>query len=107
MDDTAASAGAGSPLPSTADLASDPSNPFTAVPIEVSVCVGKARPLVRDLVMLGENAVLTLDKRIDDPVDLYVGERLIARGVLEEKEGDKSGQLVVRLTEVADLQRNL
>lgn len=93
--------------PSAAALAADASNPFTSVPIEVSVCVGKARPLVRDLVMLGENGVLTLDRRVDDPVDLYVGERLIARGMLEEKEGDTSGQLVVRLTQVVDLQSQL
>lgn len=79
-------------------------NPFTAVPIEVSVCVGKARPLVRDLLTLGENALLTLDSRVDDPVELYVGERLIARGMLEEKEGDTSGQLVVRLTEILQYQ---
>lgn len=94
-------------VPSNAELASDATNPFTSVPIEVSVCVGKARPLVRDLVLLGENAVLTLDRKVDDPVDLYVGERLIARGMLEEKENDKNGQLVVRLTEVIDLQKSL
>ncbi len=82
----------------------DAKNPFTAVPIEITVCVGKARPLIRDLISLGENAVLTLDKSVDDPVELYVGDRLIARGMLEEKEGDTSGQLVVRLTEVIDLQ---
>lgn len=87
--------------------AADRSNPFTSVPIEVNVCVGKARPLIRDLVMLGENAVLKLDSRVDDPVELYVGERLIARGMLEEQDGDASGQLVVRLTEVIDLQKNL
>ncbi|AXI48595.1 hypothetical protein C1J03_22910 [Sulfitobacter sp. SK012] len=89
----------------TAMPATDTSNPFTAVSIEVTVCVGKARPLVRDLVMLGENAVLTLDRRIDDPVDLYVGDRLIARGSLEEQEGDNSGQLVVRLLEVIDAKK--
>ena len=88
-------------------LATDASNPFTSVPIEVTVCVGKARPLVRDLVMLGENAVLTLDRRVDDPVELYVKDRLIARGTLEEAEGDDSGKLVVRLTEIADLQQGL
>ena len=82
----------------------DPGNPFTAVPIEVSVCVGKARPLIRELVGLGENAILTLDSHVDDPVELYVGDRLIARGMLEEKEGDGSGQLVVRLTEILQLQ---
>jgi len=99
MDDTATT-------PAT-PLSAEPNNPFTSVPIEVSVCVGKARPLIRELVMLGENAVLTLDRRIDDPVDLYVGERLIARGLLEEKEGDSAGELVVRLTEVVDLQQQL
>lgn len=87
--------------------AADKSNPFTSVPIEVNICVGKARPLIRDLVMLGENAVLELDSKVDDPVELYVGERLIARGMLEEQEGAKSGQLIVRLTEVIDLQKNL
>ncbi|GFE49578.1 hypothetical protein So717_13310 [Roseobacter cerasinus] len=85
--------------------AAETSNPFTSVPIEVSVCVGKARPLIRDLVALGENAVLPLDRSVDDPVELYVGDRLIARGMLEEKDGDDaSGQLVVRLTEIVDLQ---
>lgn len=84
--------------------AADPRNPFTAVPIEVTVCVGKARPLIRDLVTMGENALLTLDSRVDDPVELFVGERLIARGMLEEKEGETPGQLVVRLTEILQLQ---
>jgi flagellar motor switch protein FliN/FliY len=88
-------------------LATDTSNPFTSVPIEVTVCVGKARPLVRDLVMLGENAVLTLDRRVDDPVELYVGDKLIARGTLEEAEGETNGQLMVRLTEVVDMQRGI
>lgn len=87
--------------------AADPRNPFTAVPIEVTVCVGKARPLIRDLVTMGENALLTLDSRVDDPVELFVGERLIARGMLEEREGDNSGQLVVRLTEILQLQPDL
>lgn len=82
-------------------------NPFVSVPIEVTVSVGKARPLIRDLVGLGENAVLTLDKRVEDPVELYVGDRLIARGQLEELDGEQAGQLAVRLTEIADLQNGL
>jgi flagellar motor switch protein FliN len=82
-------------------------NPFVCVPIEVTVSVGKARPLIRDLVSLGENAVLTLDRRVEDPVELYVGDRLVARGILEELDGDKAGQLAVRLTEIADLQNGL
>jgi len=85
-------------------LATDRANPFTAVPIEVNVSVGRARPLVRDLVLLGENAVLELDSHVDDPVELFVGNQLIARGFLEEAEGDDSGKLVVRLSEILDLQ---
>ena len=78
-------------------------SPFASVPIEITISVGKARPLIRDLLKLGRDAVLTLDKRVDDPVELYVGDRLIARGELEELDGDQKGQLAVRLTEVADL----
>ncbi|MBO9443059.1 FliM/FliN family flagellar motor switch protein [Phaeobacter italicus] len=85
----------------------DAANPFVSVPVEVVVSVGKARPLIRDLVNLGENAILTLDKRVEDPVDLYVGDRLVARGQLEEMEGEQAGQLAVRLTEIADLQSGL
>lgn len=76
---------------------------FTTVPIEITVAVGRARPLVRDLLMLEEGSVLLLDKRVEDPVDLYVGDRLIGSGVLEITEtGEKHGQLSVRLVEVND-----
>ena len=47
------------------------------------------------------DAVLPLDRRVDDPVELYVGDRLIARGELQELDGEQAGQLAVRLIEVA------
>lgn len=76
-------------------------HPLHRIPIEVLVSVGKARPLVRDLLRLGENAVLPLDRKIDDPVEVFVGDRLIARGELQELEGGEPGQLAIKLTEVA------
>ena len=82
-------------------------NPFTQVPIEISICVGRARPMVRDLLRLKQDAVLQLDTRVEDPVELYVGDRLIARGMLEELDGEQAGQLAVRLTEVAELNDGL
>jgi flagellar motor switch protein FliN len=82
-------------------------SPFSQVPIEIIISVGKARPLVRDLLRMGRDAVLTLDRKVDDPVELYVGDRLIARGELQELEGDQAGQLAVRLTEVANLRGGL
>ena len=78
-------------------------NPFAQVPIEVTISVGKARPLVKDLLRLSRDALLPLDRRVDDMVELYVGDRLIARGELQELEGEQAGQLAVRLTEVANL----
>ncbi|NIZ09714.1 FliM/FliN family flagellar motor switch protein [Pseudooceanicola sp. HF7] len=83
------------------------SNPFTVVPIEITISVGKARPLIRDLLKLTRDSVLPLDRRVEDPVELYVGDRLIARGELEEMEGEQAGQLAVRLTEVCDLSGEL
>ncbi len=83
------------------------SSPFAQVPIEITISVGRARPRVQELLRLGKDTVLPLDRRVDDPVELYVGDRLIARGELTEMEGDKAGQLAVRLTEVANLKSGL
>ncbi|MBV2359277.1 FliM/FliN family flagellar motor C-terminal domain-containing protein [Thalassococcus sp. CAU 1522] len=78
--------------------------PFTSVPIDVVVSVGRARPTVRDLLQLTHGSVLSLDKKLDDPVELYVGDRLIAIGALEVVEGGEAGQLAVRITDVIDNQ---
>lgn len=86
--------------PNDTARARDAQSPFAAVPVEMIVSVGKARPRISELLSLGEAAVLTLDTRVDDPVDLYVGDRLVARGELEELEGDDAGKLAVRITEV-------
>jgi|FLOH01.1.fsa_nt_gi flagellar motor switch protein FliN len=82
-------------------------SPFNRVPIEIMVSVGKARPLISELITLNKDSVLPLDRRIDDPVELYVGERLIARGNLMELDGNQAGQLAVCLTEVAELNKGL
>ncbi|MCK5920590.1 MAG: FliM/FliN family flagellar motor switch protein, partial [Methylococcales bacterium] len=68
--------------------------------IEVMISVGKAYPLVGELLAFEHNSVLTLDQKIDDPVELYVGSKLIARGELQELDGEDAGKLAVRLTEV-------
>ncbi|WP_204112691.1 FliM/FliN family flagellar motor switch protein [Shimia biformata] len=78
-------------------------NAFSDLPVEITVAVGRARPLIGELLSLQNDAILTLDRRIDDPVDLYVGDRIVARGELVELDGEKSGQIGVRLTEVVGL----
>ncbi|WP_068108444.1 FliM/FliN family flagellar motor switch protein [Tropicimonas marinistellae] len=78
------------------------SNPFSRVPVEIVVSVGHAHPTISELLEMQRNAVLSLDKRVDDPVELYVGDRLIARGQLIEQTGNQEGQLAVRLTELTE-----
>jgi flagellar motor switch protein FliN/FliY len=72
------------------------------VPVEVTVSVGKARPLISEIVSLRRDSILPLESRIEDPVEVYVGSQLIARGELQELDEDV-GRLGVRLTEIMDL----
>ena len=66
------------------------------VPLKISVEVGRALLVVKDLLQMQEGYVIELDKAAGEPLDLYVNSRLIARGeaVLVN---DKFG---IRLTEV-------
>ncbi|HEY0213663.1 MAG TPA: FliM/FliN family flagellar motor C-terminal domain-containing protein [Paenirhodobacter sp.] len=81
-------------------------NPLSSVPVEVIVSVGKVRPMIRELLSIGFNSTLILDRRIDDPVELYVGDRLIARGELTDSSVEEDGTLAVRITEIVSLQDN-
>ena len=76
------------------------------VPIEVVVTVGRARPLLSELVGLKRDSVLPLDSKLADPVEIVIGDRIVARGELQELDGT-TGRLGVRLTEVADLSQTL
>ena len=73
-----------------------------AVPVNVVVSVGHARPAIGELLAMRRDMVLPLSSRMDDPVEILVGDRVIARGELEELD-DEGGKLAVRLTEVVDV----
>ena len=73
-----------------------------SVPIEVTVSVGSARPLIGELLEMKRNHLLPLDSKIDDPVELWVKDRVIARGELTEMP-EQEGQLAIRLTEVVNI----
>ena len=79
---------------------------FAQVPIEITISVGIARPLIKDLLSLEEDAVLPLDRALDDPVELFVGDKLIGRGQLEEMDGEGSGRLGVRVVEITQPKDN-
>lgn len=50
------------------------------VELNVKIELGRTHMLVEDVLRLGEGAVVELDKLAGDPVDVYVNERLVARG---------------------------
>lgn len=72
------------------------------VPIEVVVCVGVARPLIGDLLEMGRNHLMPIDSNIDDPVELRVKGRVIARGELTQV-SDGEDQLGVKITEIVSM----
>ena len=50
------------------------------VPVQVSAVLGRARMPVGDLLKLGPGAVLELDRKVGEAIDIYVNNRLVARG---------------------------
>ncbi|MEM6666028.1 MAG: flagellar motor switch protein FliN [Pseudomonadota bacterium] len=50
------------------------------VPVKVSAILGRARMEVSDLLKLGEGTVIELDRKVGEAIDIYVNNRLVARG---------------------------
>lgn len=50
------------------------------VDLNVKIELGRARMLVEDVLRLSEGSVVELDKLAGDPVDVFVNDRLVARG---------------------------
>ncbi|MBF0300413.1 MAG: flagellar motor switch protein FliN [Oligoflexia bacterium] len=66
------------------------------VPLKVSVELGRATVLIKDLLQLGQGSVLELDKLAGEPLEVLVNGQLVARGevvVVNEKFG-------LRLTDI-------
>ncbi|MFC5066515.1 flagellar motor switch protein FliN [Flaviflagellibacter deserti] len=71
------------------------------VPVSVSAVLGRTKIEVGDLMNLRPGAVLELDRRVGEAIDIYVNDRLVARGevvLVEEKLG-------VTMTEIIKAER--
>lgn len=67
------------------------------VPVSLSVELGSCQMSLRDVLQLAVGSVVQLDKLADAPVDLYVNQKLIARGevvVVEERFGIKISEVL-------------
>ncbi len=60
------------------------------IPVQLSAVLGKASMQVSQLLKLGRGAVVELDRKVGEAIDIYVNNRLVARGevvVVEERLG--------------------
>ena len=60
------------------------------IPVQLSAVLGKAQMQVSQLLKLGRGAVVELDRKVGEAIDIYVNNRLVARGevvVVEERLG--------------------
>ena len=107
------------PLPNLEDRAAQPDMPMAPepdgqtarvagdleavfdVPVQVSAVLGRARMEINDLLKIGPGTVLELDRKVGEAIDIYVKNRLVARGevvLVEEKLG-------VTMTEIIKAER--
>src|SRR5271165_3227407 len=54
--------------------------PVFDVPVNISAVLGKAHLSVAQLLKLGQGSVLELDRKVGEAIDIYVNNRLVARG---------------------------
>ena len=72
------------------------------IPVQISAVLGKATMQVSQLLKLGRGAVVELDRKVGEAIDIYVNNRLVARGEVVLVE-DKLG---VTMTEIIKSERN-
>ena len=72
------------------------------IPVQVSAVLGKSTMQVSQLLKLGRGAVVELDRKVGEAIDIYVNNRLVARGevvIVDERLG-------VTMTEIVKSDRN-
>lgn len=73
------------------------------VTLMVSVEVGRTRMTVQDLLQLGQGSVIELTKLAGEPLDIFINDRLIARGeavIVNDKFG-------IRITDIISQQERI
>lgn len=72
------------------------------LPVRVVVSIGSAQITVEKLLEMTKDTVIDLEQLIDDPVDIYVGDRLVAKGELVEASDNENG-IGVKLLEIVGI----
>jgi len=67
------------------------------IPVTVSAVLGRATMQVNQLLKLGRGAVVELDRKVGDSIDIMVNNRLVAKGEIVMVDDNKMG---VTMTEI-------
>ena len=65
-------------------------SPVFDVPVNISAVLGRASMSVQQLLQLGSGSILELDRKVGEAIDIYVNNRLVARGevvIVDERLG--------------------
>ena len=73
------------------------------IELEATLQFGSREMPLREVLELGPGDVVELDRHVSEPVDLVIGDRIVARGVVVIV----SGNFALRITEVATPQLRL
>ncbi|PJB69587.1 MAG: flagellar motor switch protein FliN [Alphaproteobacteria bacterium CG_4_9_14_3_um_filter_47_13] len=67
------------------------------IPVQISAVLGRSTMQVSQLLKMGRGAVIELDRKVGEAIDIYVNNRLVARGevvVVEDKLGVTMTEIV-------------
>ncbi len=67
------------------------------IPVQISAVLGRSSMKVSQLLKLGRGAVIELDRKVGESIDIYVNNRLVARGevvVVEDRLGITMTEIV-------------
>ena len=74
------------------------------IPVQISAVLGRATMQVSQLLKLGRGAVVELDRKLGEAVDIYVNNRLVARGEVVMVDDNRLG---VTMTEIVKSDRGV
>lgn len=75
----------------TAGLDSKSLDAIFGVKLDVRVVLGRSRMPISELLNLSKGSVIELDRRVGEPVDIMINDRMVARGDLVRVQGDMLG----------------
>ncbi len=79
-------------------LGEDRVSSFMDIPVTLTVVLGEKLLPLGKLYALGRGSIIELDRKVGEPVEIFVNDRLVARGEVQITE---EGRLAISMTEVA------